>query len=74
MEKGTTNEAETEGSDIIDIDDFLYKICKSICKIRTPNEVGTGFLIKLYKENKPFYCLMTNEHLINKETIEGEKK
>ena len=68
------NEAEIEGSNIIEIDKCLFKVCKSICKIRIPNKVGTGFLIKLYKENKPFYCLMTNEHVINKETIEQKTK
>ena len=74
MQKDMINEAKIEGSNIIEIDNCLYKVCKSICKIRIPNKVGTGFLIKLYKENKPFYCIMTNEHVINKETIEEKKK
>ena len=30
---------------------------------------GNGFFIKLYKGNKPLFCLMTNEHVINEEMI-----
>ena len=74
MKADMINEAEMEGSDIIQMDNCLCKVSKSICKIRIPNKVGSGFLIKLYKENKPFYCIMTNEHVINKETIEGKNK
>ena len=40
-----------------------------ICKIITHNQLGTGFLIILFKGNKKFYCLMTNEHVVNKEMI-----
>ena len=53
----------------------IMEIGKSICKIITSKSLGTGFLIKLNKKNKQFYCLMTNEHVIkqnmisNKETI-----
>ena len=41
---------------------------KCICKIKIKklNKTGTGFLIKLTKNNKPFYCLMTCEHVIEK--------
>ena len=48
------------------VDKCLYKIIKSICKIITSKSVGSGFLIKLYKGYNEFYCLMTNEHLIEK--------
>ena len=68
------NEAEIKDWDIIEIDNFLYKVCKSICKIVLSKKLGSGFLIKLYRKNKPFYCLMTNEHVIDKETIESSKK
>ena len=62
------------GSEIHKIDRCLYKVCKSVCKIKITNRIGSGFLIKLYRENNPFYCLMTNEHVIKKESIELSEK
>ena len=67
------NEATTKESEIKEIDVNLHKICKSICKIFYKNEVGTGFFIKLYKEEKELLCLMTNEHVIKKEMIESKE-
>ena len=53
----------------------LYKACKSICKIfykisDNNYKKGTGFFIKLYKDEKELYCLLSNEHVITKELIE----
>ena len=45
---------------------------KSICKIifdHPQKDLSSGFLIKLFKDEKPFYCLMTNEHSVDKEMI-----
>ena len=49
-------------------------ILKSICKIRTMLYKGSGFLIKLLKDDTPLYCLMTNEHLIGDKAIESKEK
>ena len=68
------NENKIVGSEIDKINRCLYKVCKSVCKIRIKNKIGSGFLIKLYRENNPFYCLMTCEHLIKKEAIELSEK
>ena len=57
-------------SEIKEIDKSLNKVCKSICKIIYKNQFATGFFIKLFKEEKELYCLMTNEHVIRKEMIE----
>ena len=68
------NQGLNPNSDLKPIDNLL-DIGKSICKIITSHSIGTGFLIKLNRNKKPFYCLMTNEHVItqkmisNKETI-----
>ena len=68
------NQAIMRNSDLNPINNIM-EIGKSICKIITSKSLGTGFLIKLNKKNKQFYCLMTNEHVIkqnmisNKETI-----
>jgi hypothetical protein len=34
---------------------------------------GTGFLLKFNIEDKLFFCLMTNEHVINEKIIESKK-
>ena len=73
MEEDIINEVKIKGSDFIQIDSYLYKVCKSICKIIISNEMGSGFLIKLYNGNKFIYCLMINEHVINKEAIKSKK-
>ena len=68
------NEAKIKGSEIRSIDSCLFEVYPSICKIICPTEKGikkgTGFLIKLYKDNEPLFCLMFNEHIITKELIE----
>ena len=33
---------------------------KSVIKIELKNGKGSGFFIKFKRNNKPFYCLMTN--------------
>jgi len=57
------------------LDLSVIKSAKSLCKIViSPNKLSSGFLIKLFKNNTEFYCLMTNEHAITKEMIEQKKK
>ena len=48
----------------------ILKSSKSICKIVTPNTIASGFLIKLFKNEEDFFCLMTNEHAITKDLID----
>ena len=67
------NEVEINDRTIKDVDISLTKVIKSVCKIINENKAGTGFLIKLYKEEKELNCLMTNEHVITKEMIELKK-
>ena len=67
------NEVETKNSEIKEIDLNLNVVCKSICKIIHKNRYGTGFFIKLYKDEKELLCLMTNEHVINKDMIESKE-
>ena len=55
-------------------EEMMNKVSKSICKIITSKNAGLGFLIKLYKGNNSFYCLMTNENLIKREMIELKEK
>ena len=67
------NEVEIKNSEIKEIDIHLHEVLKSVCKIIYQNRFGTGFLIKLYKEEKELFCLMTNEHVVTKEMIEKKE-
>ena len=67
------NEVLIRQSGIKEIDLNLHEVLKSICKIIYKNNFGTGFFIKLYKNEKELYCLMTNEHVIKKKMIEEKE-
>ena len=66
------NEVYKKNNKIYDIDN-VYTISKSTLLIEYENIVGTGFFIKFMKINKPLYCLMTSEHIINSEMIANKK-
>ena len=66
-EDSNKNEATNNKIDLINIG-------KSICKILTNEKKGTGFFIKLNKNNEDFYCLMTNQNLISKEMVAKKQK
>ena len=68
-----TNEELIPGSEMHTVNSCIYEVCRSICKIITPKKVGTGFFIKLYKNDKPLFTLMTNEHIISKDMIEKKE-
>ena len=51
----------------------IAHIAKSLCKIEYENKTATGFLIKLFKEGKEFFCMMTSEHVITREMIKQRK-
>ena len=43
-------------------------------KNRIKNGKASGFFIKFKRNNKPFYCIMTNQHVVTSElTNKGEK-
>ena len=68
------NQALIMTSPLTPINNFLYEIYKSICKIIIRGRIASGFLLKLYKRDEPFYCLMTNEHVITPEMIENQEE
>ena len=55
-------------------DQEMLTALKSICKISKLNKISFGFLIKFFKNDKDFYCLMTNEHIITQEMINKKEK
>ena len=61
------------GSEIKTVDVSLYKVMDSVCKIVCDGNCGTGFLIKLFKGENPFYCLMTCAHVITEDMINTNK-
>ena len=69
-------EVEVIGSDIKKINKELAHVAKSVCKIIFQyNNImhnGTGFLIKLFNNEEPFFCLMTNAHIIKDEMIDSK--
>ena len=74
MESNDKNkEIESKNPEIKEVDTDLFEVCKSVCKIMYKNIFGTGFLIKLQKNNKELLCLITNEHVITQEIIESKE-
>ena len=71
-EKDRINQVNIKDSQLNSIN-ILYDVCKSICKIIASNQVGTGFLIKIEKEFKPFNCLITCEHVITNKMIKSNE-
>ena len=67
------NEVFNNPNNIQKIDIHLHEVLNSVCKIIYNNKYGTGFLIKIFKDDKELYCLMTNEHVVNKQMIDSKK-
>ena len=65
------NEKIIPGSNLIPLNPILDRY-KSVCKIKTFESQGSGFLIKLQTGNEDFFCLMTNEHVVTKSMIENK--
>ena len=74
QKSGRINEKVLDSSQMTSIEKELYSVFPSICKIEIPNGKATGFLIKLNKGNKDFFCLLTNEHVIQNTMIESNEQ
>ena len=69
------NEMFNKNSNFEEVDENYNDACKSVCKI-IPKDIensGSGFLIKLYKDQKELLCLMTCEHVITEDMIESKR-
>jgi hypothetical protein len=55
------------------LDQYMAYVSKSLCKIRYENQIATGFLIKLFKGKKEFFCMMTCAHVITRDMIQQKK-
>ena len=67
------NEVLIKNSNLKPIDKNIIKVSPSVCKISTDNIEGTGFLIKLKRNNNLLFCLMTNEHVLKREMVENKE-
>ena len=55
--------------------DNVYNVCQATVKIKIDNiRVASGFFIKLKRNNKEFYCIMTNQHVITPDIINNKKE
>ena len=70
---GRNEERETHNP-LIQLDTDMIDATKSVCRIMANEGDGTGFLLKTFKDNKEFFCLISNEHVITKDTIEAKQK
>ena len=68
------NQAYIDNSNIIPNDIPLLQALPSLCKIFIKEQISSGFLIKFFKGDKDFFCLMTNEHSITKDLVAQKEK
>ena len=67
------NESLITGSALKKVDRNLSIVAKSICKIFLEGKNGSGFFIKFDMGKDEFQCLMSNEHVIDINSIEQRK-
>ena len=71
------NQALFSKNKIIDLEK-AYNIAKCTVKIEinigNNNSKGSGFFLKFERNNKKFYCLMTNQHVITSNFIKDKKE
>ena len=51
-------------------DMYIAYASKSVCQVEIKKHMFSGFLLKLFKGEQEFYCLVTVEHFIKRETIQ----
>ena len=51
----------------------IQLISKGTIKIQTNTKTASGFFLKIKRNKKPFYCLLTNEHVITKDMANNKE-
>ena len=63
-------------SPLIEVDQNISNVSKSICKIKIETSLGTkyetGFFLRFPIDQETFYCLVSNEYVISKDIINNE--
>ena len=67
------NEEKIVGSELYRNDISLLQASTSLCKLVTDKKIASGFLIKLFKDQEDFFCLMTNEHVIREDMVKRKE-
>jgi len=52
----------------------VYNLCKATIKIELNDGFASGFFLKLERNHKQFYCIMTNQHVITPENISNQEE
>lgn len=68
-----------DASSIVKLETPMKIVSKSICKIKAEiitgkgieNKIWNGFFLKFYIDQEMFYCLVSNEYSIDKDTIQN---
>ena len=66
-------EIKNSGFELPKNNEEYFFMCKISIIFQKKEIYGSGFFIKLNKNNRPLYCLMTNEHIIQKEMINSNQ-
>ena len=71
------NERIIEASSPLEkVDRIISNVSKSICKIKIEASFGTikgtGFLLAFYIDQERFFCLISNEHIIQKQLLNSD--
>ena len=71
------NECIIEASSPLEkVDRIISNVSKSICKIKIEASFGTikgtGFLLTFYIDQERFFCLISNEHVIQKQLLNSD--
>ena len=53
---------------------YFYDLCQATIKIELNDGFASGFFIKLKRNHKQFYCIMTNQHVITPESISNQEE
>jgi len=72
VQKKRRNEGKIKGSKLEPVTQFL-DVFDSVCKIETSEKEGTGFLLKINKDENNYFYLVSNEHVISKKNIKREE-
>ena len=67
------NEEKEQEPEMLPITPIILKVSKSFCKIKLAQKIFLGYLIKFYKREKEFFCLVTNYNSIKRENIEKKE-
>ena len=68
------NEGKTIGSEYEEVDPYFLKVSKSICKIKTNKQYGTGFFIKYLIDKIYCYFLISSANILTKNMVKAKEK